>query len=64
MWNSWQGESQQSINFDGKAIAMADQSRPLTDGNLAQSNRTDSKPISPQPSGTCEDIAAETFCRD
>ena len=30
MWNSWQGESQQSINLDGKAIAMAiaDQSKP------------------------------------
>ena len=55
MWNSWQGKSQQSINFDGKAIAMADQSKPSTNGNVVQSNRTNSKQISPQPSRTFGD---------
>ena len=42
---------------------MADQSKPSTDGNLAQSNRTDSKQTSPQHSGTCEDIGSNFLSR-
>ena len=47
------------------SMAMADQSKPSTNGigNLAQSNRTDSKQISPQPSGTCEDIGSNFLSR-
>ena len=46
------------------SMAIADQSKPSTNnGNLAQSNRPDSKQTSPQPSGTCEDIGSNFLSR-
>ena len=45
------------------SMAIADQSKPSTNGNLTQGNRTDSKQISPQPSGTCEDIGSNFLSR-